>query len=151
MSVVKDQDFYHPLDRNFQAISNRYMSSRTANALSEYLRLCNLAEGKAEDLMRQLCRVLYKDILVIVQSSHCATIFQCAYEHTISSIQKSWVLPNIVPLSAPSPRVFQVKGMFPYWMSHLASVTNDLHITGTILLTAPNMAGKRAFPFVLIF
>jgi hypothetical protein len=139
-AAVKDKDFFHPLDRNFQSISNRFTSARTTNALSEYLTLCNSAEKKADDLMRQLCRVLYKELLVIVQSAHCATIFQCAYEHAVSSLQRGWVLPSMAPLTE-TPRVFRVKGLFPFWMSHLASVTNDLDIADTILLTAPNMAG----------
>jgi DNA mismatch repair ATPase MutS len=112
-----------------------------SKALSEYLALCAAAEDKAEEMMKSLCQLLYQEVLTIVQSSHCAAIFQCAYEHTTSSIQRNWNLPTIVPRAASSHCIFRVEGLFPYWMDHLSAVKNDLEMNDIILLTAPNMAG----------
>jgi DNA mismatch repair ATPase MutS len=141
LATVKERGFFHPLDRNFQTIPNKFTSSGTTKALSDYLALCALAEAKAEEMMRGLCQLLYRDVSTIVQSSHCAAIFQCAYEHTASSIQRNWNLPTMVPRTAAS-RTFRAEGLFPYWMDHLSAVKNDLQMDEIILLTAPNMAGR---------
>ena len=96
----------------------------------------------ANEMMKELCQTLYQTILTLVQSSHCATIFQCAYEHTESSIQKNWILPNLLTNNLNVERIFNAQGLFPYWMNSSLAVVNNVEINGTILLTAPNMAGN---------
>lgn len=130
------------MDRNSQPLTNRYTSSPTSSALSTYLHLCHVADSKAIELMEKLCNLLYKDIVTLIQSIHCAVIFQCAYEHTLSSLQRQWILPNIVcGADIQSPRVFEVHGLVPYWMDMRSSVKNNLVLSDIIFLTAPNMAG----------
>lgn len=131
----------NPFDRNYQVILNRLTSLNTSNALSTYLQNCLNGENMANEMMKDLCQQLYQNILTLVQSSHCATIFQCAYEHTESSIQKDWILPTVTNQQGIN-RIFQTQGLFPYWMKSSMAIVNDVNIDGTILLTAPNMAGK---------
>ena len=45
-----------------------------------------------------------------------------------------------MPLTAPR---LEVKGMWPYWKDEASSVTNDIVLDRTVLLTGPNMAGER--------
>lgn len=89
--------------------------------------------------MKHLCTLLYQDIITIIQSSHCAVIYQCAYEHTTSAIQRQWTLPKM--LHDHQSRIFRVQGLFPYWMSASSCVKNDLDLRDIVFLTAPNMAG----------
>lgn len=140
--LVKDKEFFHPLDRNHQPIHNKLTSIKTSNLLSIYLQSCAKAENMANEMMKELCQKLYQNILTLVQSSHCATIFQCAYEHTESSIHKNWILPSLTK-QMKDDRIFKVEGLFPYWMKSSLAVVNDIEINGTILLTAPNMAGNN--------
>jgi hypothetical protein len=72
---------------------------------------------------------------------------QACIDHTVSALQRGWSLPTIdfgtddASQSYPSPMTLY--NLHPYWMSRTHSVPNTVNLQGVVLLTAPNMAGKR--------
>jgi DNA mismatch repair ATPase MutS len=85
----------------------------------------------------------------IKQAAAWSVIMQAALEHTASSFQKNWCIPDLISFNEQSSQGIvdrkagmKVTGITPYWINRFTAVQNDFDLQGLFLLTAPNMSGK---------
>ena len=86
----------------------------------------------------------------IKQAAAWSVILQAALEHTVSSCQKNWCIPELVSFAThdttdeiSDQKVgMKVTGITPYWIDRYTATENDFDLHGLFLLTAPNMSGK---------
>jgi DNA mismatch repair ATPase MutS len=75
---------------------------------------------------------------------------QAALEHTASSYQKNWCIPDLISFNKQESSEgimdrnagMKVTGITPYWINRFTAIQNDFDLRGLFLLTAPNMSGK---------
>lgn len=98
---------------------------------------------------------LLEELAVVQQCAHWAVVQSAIVGHVTAAKQNGWTLPKLQPLpeeqeaspesisATPSKLMtMKIKGMTPYWIDRARAIDNDLDLTGTFLLTAPNMSGK---------
>ena len=61
--------------------------------------------------------------------------------HAMSAVARDW-RPAALLSADDAATPWTAEGLFPFWMSRDAAVSNDVRVDGVTLLTGPNMAGK---------
>lgn len=92
---------------------------------------------------------------MVQQCAHWAVVQSAVSGHVTAAKQNGWTLPELQefpsqvadPLTSGSRSSLEamrmkVTGLTPYWIDRARATANDLDLSGTFLLTAPNMSGK---------
>lgn len=140
--------YFHPRDRNGKILGTRYTTDRVQMAMSDYVEACSNARAEVERVLTGLSWNLIDGghLTAILQSSHLNLILATAANHAANSKAKGWSAATLYDDADNDGDVVSSAGYFnnvwPYWMSHSASVSNAFDLDGMFLLTAPNMSGK---------
>ncbi len=139
----KDDNYFHPRDRNGKVLRTRYTTERVQEALSDYIEACSNAREEVESVLIQLSWDLIDGghLPAIFLSSHLNLILAAAAHHAASSNAKGWSVATIYDGDDEASAGY-FNCVWPYWMDRSESVTNTFDLNGLFLLTAPNMSGK---------
>jgi hypothetical protein len=146
--INSDLKYIHPLDRFGKPLISKYTTQGVENALNKYKKITE----KGPDIIRMMLKKLSNDLLkhldTITLAIHWSIILKSMHLHVLSSKQKGWILPNLIPIpSIPNNNdnqlnKLELKNMSPYWLNNTQAITNNIDLEGMFLLTAPNMSGK---------
>ena len=134
-------DLAHPVDRWGKEIADRWSTPRVEAATEAY-RVASARAGRAvADALKTLADDLGAHVGDLVGAATFSVVATAISLHARSAIARDWRPAALLPADdAATP--WTAEGLFPFWMSRDAAVSNDVRVDGVTLLTGPNMAGK---------
>ena len=148
----KQDEYFHPLDRNGKRITTKYTTERVRDALAAYVAACESARAEVEEVLTELSGTIVErgHLRTVLQASHLNLILSTAARHASSSNARGWSVGRIVDgdggggdgSADPSTSAGRFESLSPHWMDRSDGVANTFDLDGLFLLTAPNMSGK---------
>ncbi|CAD7705187.1 unnamed protein product [Ostreobium quekettii] len=141
---VKNMALLHPFDRKSVVCQNRYSSERLELALSSYREACSAAEVAVRKGLISLAESLRPILSRLIGAAQFVTIMTALQGHVREACRRNWALPDISVRRVAEPGPMVVEEMWPYWLDGLSmrTVRNTFELSGMVMLTGPNMAGK---------
>jgi predicted GIY-YIG superfamily endonuclease len=147
-TLRSDCEYFHPRDRNGKVLKNRWTTAEVQDALSEYVKACEVATDEVSSILSSLAQKLQDEghIPALVQSGHFNIILSMAFHHASKAMKSKWQLARTIEYETEACNdentSAQFANVFPYWMYKSQAVSNTFDLQGMVLLTAPNMSGK---------
>jgi len=140
--VGNDQyQLFKATDRNGQRVADKFTTDAIENTRQQYFLAIHDLHQEIEIILWKLSHIVaHRHLPCIITSCFFATIARSLTLHVSHCLSKNWATSKVDTES----RQLNVLGMWPYWLSKYAASTvcNDVRLSGLMLLTGPNMAGK---------
>ena len=134
-------DLAHPVDRWGKEIADRWSTPRVEAATEAY-RVASARAGRAvADALKTLADDLGAHVGDLVGAATFSVVATAISLHATSAVARDW-RPAALLSADDAATPWTAEGLFPFWMSRDAAVSNDVRVDGVTLLTGPNMAGK---------
>ena len=137
----EEHRLFKATDRNGQRVADKFTTEAIENTRHQYFLAIHDLHQQIEKVLWKLSHtVAHEHLPCIITSCFFATIARSLTLHVSHCLSKNWASPQVDPES----RNLTILGMWPYWLSKYAASTvcNDVTLSGLMLLTGPNMAGK---------
>ena len=133
----------HPVDRWGKEISDRWSTERVERAADGYRVAANRAGGAVSSALRRLAKALDDHVPDLIAAATFSAIATAVSLHAKHALARGWRPATLLDeddVTTP----FQATRLTPFWMSRTSdgAVPNDVQVSGLVLLTGPNMAGK---------
>ena len=132
----------HPVDRWGKEISDRWSTERVERAADAYRVAANRAGGAVSFALRRLAEALDDHVSDLIAAATFSTIATAVSLHAKHAIARGWHPATLLDeddVTTP----WTMTRLTPFWMSRDGgAVPNDVAVSGLVLLTGPNMAGK---------
>ena len=132
----------HPVDRWGKEIPDRWSTERVERAADAYRVAANRAGGAVSSALRALAEALDDHVSDLIAAATFSAIATAVSLHAKHALKRGW-RPSTLLDEDDVTTPWTMKRLTPFWMPRDGSaVPNDVTVSGLILLTGPNMAGK---------
>ena len=132
----------HPVDRWGKEISDRWSTERVERAADGYRVAANRAGGAVSSALRRLAKALDDHVPDLIAAATFSAIATAVSLHAKHALARGWRPATLLDeddVTTP----WTMTRLTPFWMSRDGgAVPNDVAVSGLVLLTGPNMAGK---------
>ena len=132
----------HPVDRWGKEISDRWSTERVERAADAYRVAAVRAGGAVSSALRALAEALDDHVSDLIAAATFSAIATAVSLHAKHALKRGWHSSTLLDeddVTTP----WTMKRLTPFWMPRDGSaVPNDVTVSGVIVLTGPNMAGK---------